>query len=497
MIKKLLPSVAHIFIGLFVFAPLLYLVFSVGSNFQILTAVFDPGILATLKFSLWQAAWSSVLSAIFGSMLALWLWKSGVSGDQWIQTFLIIPFGIPSLVACFTWLNILPVDLKYSLTAIVLAHVVFNTPLFTSILLNSLSKIPPSQILSVKSLGGSLFAQFKYIIWPHSRTAAATALLQVFCLCISSFAIVLILGGGPPHQSLETSLLFRIRSGVPDWNSAFAIGLWQILLTLIPWLLMARLLITPTEPHETQVPTEEPASANRIFWTRLFCAGFSLIYFVPFLISKNWMDELPYLLSSQFIHAAIQSLALALTVITLVLLLCACLFFGTKARSLKHDAFVLFSSGLSPLVIGLALWITYSNWLDPLEGSFTFIAILQGVLFLPLGYRWLAAHQGQNFDQELDAVRSLGASSWQSFWIVEWPRWRRPLGMVGALVGCASLGEVAAVSLFYSESFAPISIQLSRAMGQYQFARAELLSLLLFVLCFSLSAILARGARNP
>jgi len=49
----------------------------------------------------------------------------------------------------------------------------------------------------------------------------------VIAVCAMSFALVLILGGGPPVQTLEVALYSRLRYGTVDLPGAAACGIWS------------------------------------------------------------------------------------------------------------------------------------------------------------------------------------------------------------------------------------------------------------------------------
>ena len=141
-------------------------------------------------------------------------------------------------------------------------------------------------------------------------------------------------------------------------------------------------------------------------------------------------------------------------------------------------------SGISVLVLGLGIWLAYERWLDPFEGSWLAIIALQTTLFFPIAYRvlWPFAQSPQK--SQLEAAESLGASPLESFWLIEWPRWRGPVLSALAAVAGGSLGEVGAVSLFFSEKILPLPLLVSRWMGQYRFDEAQGIAGLLFLLSF-------------
>jgi thiamine transport system permease protein len=158
-------------------------------------------------------------------------------------------------------------------------------------------------------------------------------------------------------------------------------------------------------------------------------------------------------------------------------------------------AFVLgLPSGISVLVLGLGVWLSYGRWIDPFEGSLFLIVGLQMTLMLPVALRLLyPLLKGIQF-RELEAATLMGATPWKAFWKVEWPRWRVPVVRVFTFSAATSLGELGAVSLFYSEKLVPLPLLVSRLMQQYRFEEAQSVSGLLLILSisFAFSVLLKR-----
>jgi thiamine transport system permease protein len=138
--------------------------------------------------------------------------------------------------------------------------------------------------------------------------------------------------------------------------------------------------------------------------------------------------------------------------------------------------------GISVLVLSLGVWLAYGKWFDPFEGSFLAMVALQTTLFFPVAFRIFWPLSQSLRLRELEAAVSLGASEFSAFWWVEFPRWRGPILSALAAVAGASLGEVGAVSLFYSEKLIPLPLLVSRWMEQYHFEEAQGIAGLLFLL---------------
>src|SRR5690606_36808761 len=128
----------------------------------------------------------------------------------------------------------------YSMKAVVLAHVFFNIPWITLWVARARAQVPEEEIDSARSLGAGKPSLIAYVVWPRIRAAWLTAGAQTFGFCVMSFALVLILGGGPPVDTLETAIYSRVRYGGLDLNGAVACAIWQLGLTAAPWLVLNR-----------------------------------------------------------------------------------------------------------------------------------------------------------------------------------------------------------------------------------------------------------------
>jgi thiamine transport system permease protein len=93
----------------------------------------------------------------------------------------------------------------YGLQGILLAHVFFNMPMATRLLLQALENIPASS-------GNCRPAwHARLVLLPPRRMAVAAPAIPavaalIFMLCFASFATVLSLGGGPQATTIELAI---------------------------------------------------------------------------------------------------------------------------------------------------------------------------------------------------------------------------------------------------------------------------------------------------
>lgn len=481
-----MKSVASLFSTAFwtlaVALPLLALFARASARLDLLA---DPVNLAIVRATLWQAGWSTLLSAAIGLPLGLWIGRTLWGGvGELGQFWLAFPFGVPTVVAATAWVQWLgrngilsrwgwDLDLAYSLQAVILAHVFFNAPWIALIVSQGRQRVPPGELEAAETMGARRGQKFAVIVWPRVGLRFASACAQVFTLSALSFAIVMILGGGPPVQTLETAIYSRVRMGALDLEGAMACALWQLGIAALPWVavLWVRLRwVAPPEQGEREPRPSPPGTISR--WLAL---GVCFLFTAPYGVIFSQGLGMP---ASELLAATFFSLRIA---VLSGLLSCAVALATLVAlRGSRWEAWgaslVALPSGVSVLVLGLGFWLAYGRWIDPFAGSLTAVVSLQAAIFAPVAFRmlWPVAQGGSGSLR--DAAESLGAGPVRVFLTVDWARWKGPLLLAFGMIAAASIGEVAAVSFFSDGARVPLPLLASRLMGQYRFDEARVVS---------------------
>lgn len=426
-------------------------------------ALADPEIAQVAWVTVRQAAWSVFFAVLLGLPLGLWL-----SGSRRAERWLVLPAGVPTLVSAAAWVMILRnTAWSYSFSAVVLAHAFFNAPWIALGVSQARRWVDPALVEAAETLGANPFFRFRKIDWPVLRTAFFSACLQAWIWCSMSFALVKILGGGPPVDTLETLLFSKIIYSGLDWSGTLACAVWQTALTLVPWFFLQKL-----EARGVHMLKQSRAEKKRSRLQSVIQEGVSLIFLLPYVLvwvvgiraSLQWSAETWI----EIMHAMVQSFRVA--GMTLFLTLSAALVLTLSGRKIFLarilNAVVQMTSGFSTLVLALLLWWS----LGPGLLSWGFV---QMWIFLPFAMRVSHGTRLGVQTHLLEAAESLGASAWKSFWVIEWPRWRAPVASVAAAVMAGSLGEVAAASLFSLNGQSPMPVLISQWMSRYRFAEAE------------------------
>jgi thiamine transport system permease protein len=466
------------------------LIEAVSSNIPI----FDPVILAITRATVEQALMSTAISCALGLPLGLWV---GALSHGWIRAaraLLIFPFAVPTVAAAISWVSWLGqggLGWAYSFEAVVLAHVFFNVPLVALNVSQARAGVSVDEINSAKLLGAGNFSALRYVTWPRIRLQFVSAGAQVFSLCAMSFAIVLILGGGPPVETLETALYSRIRFSTLDVEGAVACALWQIVIVGLAWVVASRFAGSERKlPRGSLRRTKVIAPAAALF----FCAIWVIPYGVVLTKIVRLFADVSLLWSVLEAGRVSFLISAASAAIATVMAFLASLSAVTSSWPRRLVFLYGLPSGVSIVVLGLGLWLAYASFVDPFEGSPAMIVLIQATIFFPIAFRILFPAVREVRAVQWEAAVSLGATSLRAYRWVEFPRLKGPLAAVFALGFSAGMGELAAVSLFYSESLIPLPLLISRLNSQYRFEDAEAVAGALMLLSISaISAVIYWG----
>jgi len=180
-----------------------------------------------LWFTIWQAVLSTVLTLIVGLPGAYLLARFQFRGRSLLKALTGIPFVLPTLVvaAAFNallgtsgWLNLglmevfglaaPPIQISNTLTAILLAHIFYNTTIVLRMVGDFWSHLDPRLSSAAQTLGASRWQTLRHVTLPMLMPAIVTAALLVFIFDFTSFGVILILGG-PRFATLEVEIYYQ------------------------------------------------------------------------------------------------------------------------------------------------------------------------------------------------------------------------------------------------------------------------------------------------
>jgi thiamine transport system permease protein len=523
MIRRLLPGSLTLAV----------LALIVGGSFAGLLAVADRTAPAELwhsayyrrvvSFSLWQALLSTLLSVGPAILVARAMARRpAFPGRRLLLRLFALPLVMPTLVGILGVVAVfghaglinraaaalgLPVgQYLYGLTGILIAHVFFNLPLATRMLLPVWLAIPGETWRLAAQLGMRSGDIFRLIEWPLLRQALPGAAGLVFMLCFTSFAVVLTLGGGPAASTIEVAIYQAVRFEF-DLGRAVELALLQVvlcgLLVGIGQRFARPVPLTPT----AQRPQDRPDTASPI--SRLAdavvlaaAAAFVLLPVVSVILAGLTGPVAAVLADASLWAAVARSLLVALGAGLLSLALGWALLLTTRElrlrRHLPRPATAL-ETGASltlvvpPLVIGTGLYVVLSRITDVFALGLLLVILVNGVMALPYVIRTLGPPMMRLAEQHDRLCASLGLAGWSRFRLVEWPLLRRPAGAALALAAALAVGDLGVIAFFGTPETTTLPLLLYQRIGAYQLDAAAVTALVLLALCLALFAAIERG----
>ena len=477
----------------------------------------DPYLRRVVRFTLWQATLSTLLSIGFAIPLARALARRGTfPGRAWLLQLSSLSLVIPTMVAVLGivavygrsgWLNRLleaggfgPFSL-YGIAGILVAHVFFNLPLAARIFLQGLQGLPPETWRLASHLGMRSGHIFRHIEWPLLKGLIPGAAGIIFMLCFTSFAIVLTLGGGPRASTLEVAIYQAIRFDF-DLARAVSLSLFQITLCLGLAALVSRLgapfVMHFTEGGVIDRPDRSQRGARAVDAAVIVAASLFLVAPLLAVAAAAFSPAAAgTLLSPPFRLALGTSVGIALSAGALTIGLAlpvAALAAGLRLEG-KASLAGLVESVCSlalvvpPITLGTGLFLVLRNQVDIFSTGVYLVIAVNALMALPFAVRILAPPLAQVARQSDRLCDSLGVRGWHRWRHIYLPHLRRPLGFALALAATLSAGDMGVIALFGTQDLATLPLLIYRLMGAYRLDQAAVASLALVVLC----AVLFRG----
>lgn len=456
---------------------------------------------AAVRFTVTQAVLSAIFSVLPAIPVARALARRTFRGRALVVSLLGAPFLFPVIVAILGLLAVfgqngvinaglealgLPKLSIYGLQGVVLAHVFFNLPLATRLILQGWLSVPAERYRLAASLNVPVW---RVIEAPMLVRVVPGALLVIFLICLTSFAVALTLGGGPRATTVELAIYQAIRFEF-DLGRAAILACLQFLLCAAAAL--AVWWLTPLQGLggglDRAVQRWDRASLADWVWI----AGVMVFLLVPSaLVLSRGLPELMALPGSVW-AAAGRSIVVAACATVLCLTLAIPL--GLRGGLLAGLTGAL-PLAASALVVGTGAFLILYPLVNPVSVALPVTVLGNAVFALPFALRVLvpAAQDVQEHYGRL--ADSLNLTGWARLRIVILPRLRRPLGFAAGLTAALSMGDLGIIALFAGEAQETLPLAVYRLMGAYRMDAAAGAGLLLVVLSLGLFWVLDRGGR--
>ena len=471
-----------------------------------------PADWSAVRFTLLQALLSSALSTLLAIPIARALARRRFAGRGLLITLMGAPFLLPAVVAvlgllaifgrsglvntALTGLGLPPVPI-YGLQGVLLAHVFLNLPLAVRMILQGWLSIPAERIRLAQSLGFGPAETFHHLEAPMLRGVLPGVALVILIICLTSFAVVLTLGGGPRATTIELAIYQAVRFDFDLSRAAGLAGVQVLIGTVaagVAWVILRPAGFGAGLDRETALAA--PGGWRRLADMALLGAA-TLFLLAPLgAVAARGVPGLADLPAS-VLPAAGRSVVVALTSAALTTTAALTLALAVPARSRPLvEAAATLPLATSGLVLGTGLFLIVQPFVPPMSVALPVTILVNTALTLPFVYRILlpeARALQAGYDRLAD---SLGLSGWPRFrWLVL-PRLAQPLGFGAGIAAALSMGDLGAIALFAGERQATLPLVVQQLTGAYRLEAAAAASLILVTLSFALFWACDAGGRR-
>jgi len=522
----LLPAL--LFLAVFFFLPLARIL-ALSLDASVLTSENLLRAFRVFRFTFYQASLSTLLTFLLGLPAAVLFARFDFRGKSLLRALTAVPFMLPTVVvaAGFNallgprgWVNLAfsslrntqhatlePFPFIGTISAILVAHVFYNTTIVIRIVGNALAHLDPRLEQAARTLGASPFRVWTRVTLPLLRAPILAAGLLVFLFDFTSFGVILLLGG-PQFSTLELEIYIQSMQFL-NLPMAALLSLIQLLCTLAFSILYTRVT---TRALVSTSPKPSTARPLKTFRERIFVSSFifllSSFFILPLLslplrsLARLEADlgqrgQVTYGLTADYyrelfvnrrgsvfyvppIEAARNSLGYAAATVALSLALgfpAASALTRPNRLTKLLDPLIMLPLGASAVTLGLGYIITFNRPLITdywslntghwsLLTSPLIVPLAHTVIALPFVIRTLQPALASIPERLRHAAATLGASPLRVWQTVDWPILSRAILAAATFAFTVSLGEFGAATLLTRPDYPTLPVAIARFLSQ-------------------------------
>ena len=494
-----------LFVGVLFYWPVSRIV-AIGLGGDWLSVFSQANVQQTIWFTIWQALLSALLCVALGLPLAFLLYRRSFFGAKTLRTFLVIPFVLPSIIVAISLSGLRNALPDTAILVILIAHLFLNLSLVVRVVGSAWSALDSSIEDAAAIDGAGTLRTFFSITMPSLRAAILSAAILVFLFCATSFAIILVIGGGQ-LQSIET-LSYQALNQYLDLETAAALSIAQTIISASAFAL-SRKFASAEVRFEI---TDESSARQNLSMRDIPLVAFSMslvatLFVIPigsvlaraFTVSGEFSFDNFALLNSrgarellditvlEALSNSVRNAAIAAALAFVIGTLVAWLLQG-KRGWFAEFAFLL-PLGVSPVVLGFGYLVSFGSGPLELRKSWLIVPLVQALIAMPIVIRMTQAALAALGREPRESAANAGAGAWQTFRLVEAPLIRGTLVAAFGFALLASIGEFGSASLLAYGDQATLPLVLLRLIsrpGDQNYGMAMAASAMLIVLVFVL-----------
>ncbi len=459
-------------------------------------------------FSFYQAFLSASISCILAILLSLSLNRHK---DNKLIRFIIslcgFSFVIPSILIVFSIIKIfghngflntyfnfyelIAIESIYGLKAILIGHVILNTPFATRLFIQNLNNISKNYYEISESLNLSMFGNIFKLELPIIKQNLFAVFSIIFTLCFLSFAIVMALGGSPKNSTLEVAIyqyaLFDL-----NFNKAILLSLVQIIIC-ITFVSIGFYKFKGSNFFEaSSVMNKHPYKNRKLI--KLFDFTLILIFilflfspviaiYIEFIKSLLIKINISYVFINAFINSVFISLSTGFIVSIFGLLITYLIVINHKNFFLQQILFLTSSMILiiSPIIFSLGYFIFFQPIIHYPYLKFFLVIIINVIFLIPFAIL-IFFNNLKNLYLSFNDFKNTYRIKSFNYIIILFPLLKKNFLYVFSFSTVITFGDFTIISFFRSDNFETLPSYLFKLISTYKFNEASIVAgIILFI----------------
>ena len=449
-------------------------------------------------FSLYQAFLSAFISCLLAIPFSLALNRhKNLKIIKFIISLCGFSFVIPSILIVYAVIQLLgyngffntyfdiynffSFETIYGIKAILIAHVLLNTPFASRLLFQNLNSIPKKYYEISRSIRLSYLGNIIELELPILKQNLFTVFSIIFSLCFLSFAIVMALGGSPMYSTIEVAIyqyaLFEL-----NFNKAIVLSLIQIVICIL-FVFIGFFKLKGSNFFEVDISsyTHPHKDTNSIKISDfILITIFTLFLFSPIiLILINFLssDFSNIFYDINFIKAFLNSLIISIISGSLVSIFgfsISILLVLNHKNVLLQQIMFLFSSSIiiiSPIIFSLGYFIVLNELRYIILFKYLVIILINCIFLIPFALLILFNNLKNIYLNYLDIKSSFRISLVDYFRIL-FPLMKKNCLYVFSFSTIITFGDFTIISFFKDQNFETLPSYLFRLISVYRFNEA-------------------------
>lgn len=475
-----LPAVALVmaFVGL----PVITIVSSALDPGALAELFTDPALRRVLWFTAWQATVSTAITLAVGLPITWAVSAHSWRGRRLVTGLVSTPFVMPTVVMALAVRSMLPSGADTGITAILVAHVLFNVAVVVRTVGPRWSTVDPELAEAARVLGATRTRAALDTLWPQLSSAVANAGAITFVFCFTSFGVVSILGGSS-ERTVEVEI-FRRAIQVGDTGAAIALSVAQVAVVAVVLAAFGRGAPASGRVRTRLRPLAEVTPGVRTA-TCVVAVVAAVVAVAPLAaVALDSMRNDGRWSASGWRHLVDGSLrplgvdigaalfnSVVFAAVAAGIAVPAATALAAGGTHLGRPGRVLGAVALGPLVVSsitLAFGIVLAFDTAPFawRDDPWLLPVIHAMIALPLVHRIVAPAIGAVAPSQRDAARVLGATPLRAILDVDLAQSRRAVAAGAGLAAAVSVGEFGASTMLARSGSSTVPVVIGRLAGR-------------------------------